>query len=184
MARDHDRATADGTRSVRDQIRALIQESSVEVEVAETAPEVTIARVHQVVILVWHSRPTLELIGRVSNYLGKTSARFERVVMFVIIEPTNTKIPGSAEREALAALTKKFEPLFAGIAIVLDGKQPHLAIVRLSLSTVLLLTSTRFPQVVFDTLEAASRWAATQLPGVSATELTRTIGRLRALRPD
>ena len=153
-----------------------------DVRVFEIEPEVTVGSNRGAVMLSWRGSPTVDALRRLDGYTARVLEEHPRVVVLVVIEPGNTQTPSAEARAEYGRLTQKYESVCAGIGTILEGDSVKQTIVRFSLTTIQLLSSTNMPQPVFDSMQAGARWAAQHLPPLTVREIVHSLSGLRALK--
>lgn len=151
------------------------------VHVFETNELVTFAADREVMIEIWRVRPTTELFARLDKHFQWLVERRPRVAALSVIECHDT--PDAAAREAGAALIKRYAQQLVGVGFVIEGSSFKHTVIRFSLTTIDLLSSSNVPQPVFDRVDAACRWLCDLLPTATRVERSNAVNALRDLPP-
>ncbi|HTU57380.1 MAG TPA: hypothetical protein VMF89_03085 [Polyangiales bacterium] len=151
------------------------------VHVFEANDEVTFAADHDVMVEIWRVRPTAESFARLDGYFRWLVERQPRVAALSIIDSPET--PDAHAREAGAALIRQYSQNLVGVAFVIEGGSFKHTVIRFSLTTIDLLSSSTVPQPVFDQSEGACRWLSEVVPTRTTRERCIVVNSLRGLPP-
>ena len=147
------------------------------VHVFESNDAVTFAVDHDVMVEIWRVRPTAELFARLDGHFRWLVERQPRLAALSVIDCTDT--PDALAREAGAALISRYAEHLVGVAFVIEGDSFKHTVIRFSLTTIDLLSSSTVPQPVFNRVDAACGWLSDLLPNASIRERSNVVKALR-----
>lgn len=151
------------------------------VHVFESNDDVTFAADHNVMVEIWRVRPTAETFARLDGYFRSLVERHPRIAALSVIDSPET--PDAHAREAGAALIRQYNEHLVGVGFVIEGGSFKHTVIRFSLTTIDLLSSSTVPQPVFDRVEAACRWLSEVLPTATTRERAIVVNALRSAPP-
>lgn len=143
----------------------------------------SMARCANLLIIVWYQTPTESDFGNIEAATAALVAECpEGIGIVIVVDEGNTKPPPAPVRNANAALIKRFSGSIWAMGRVLEGKGVKHTMVRLSLSTIALLSSSDLPERTVESVSEVTHWLSTfpQAPSASAAE--SAIRQLRAKR--
>ena len=147
------------------------------VHVFESNDEVTFAADRDVMVEIWRVRPTADTFARLDGYFRWLVERQPRIAALSVIDSSET--PDAHAREAGAALIREYNQCLVGVAFVIEGGSFKHTVIRFSLTTIDLLSSSTVPQPVFDQVDAACRWMSEVLPTATSRERCAIVNSLR-----
>lgn len=149
-------------------------------QVFERSLELTVALHQATVIVVWRGTPTVAAFKRIDEYLAE-ARRYGDFGLAIVIEPSHTTPPNGAAREENARISRKYEGSCRGIAMVLEGGSVRNTLVRFAMTTMQLMSPTRFPTAIFDSVRDAALWLAQLDPEHASSETMLAIRHAREL---
>jgi hypothetical protein len=150
-------------------------------DVLELTPVFTFGTYRNVTIAIWRSTPTVVALQRIDVHLTRFIRNHKKFGSIVVLEPTNFSPPDQKAREEHASLTKKYEEMSIGVAMIIDGRTVKETIYRFVLSTTQLLSSPRVPERVFSSVPAATAWVATLDHAIDPTDLRNAVKEIRTV---
>jgi len=147
----------------------------VALEITHSDAGLMMAMYGPVCLALWRTKPTPSAFQIQEAHLARAVARDPGKVAFLCVVAPSAEPPDDAERAASAAMISKHGSNLAAVACVIEGSGFRAAITRTVLSGIMLLTRTRSPVRLFESVEHAAPWLGERVGQMSVLNLAAEV---------
>jgi hypothetical protein len=150
-------------------------------DVFEVSKLLTFASFKSATISVWRGTPTAAALTRIDGYIGTFLKRNSKFGSVIVMESADFSAPDHAARAEHGRLTKKYEQVTFGVAMIVDGNTAKHSVYRFVMTTLQLLSSPAVAQKMFQSPASAASWLVSNDRELEKVELTNAIMQARSL---